>query len=53
MYHLGYYEHYLELKRKYPEFSKAYSRDDWTLKEYGALYVFDLIELHKPRRVLE
>jgi len=52
VYQLGYYGHYLELKRKYPQFKFDYPRD-WSLKEYGTLFVYDLILSGKAKRVLE
>ena len=52
MYHLGYYEHYLELRKKYPQFKFNYPRD-WSLKEYGTLFIYDLINLCNAKRVLE
>lgn len=52
MYQLGYYEHYLTLKRKYPFLERPYPRD-WCLKDYGALFAYDTITTRKARRVLE
>jgi len=52
MYHLGYYEHYLGLKKKYPQFKFDYPRD-WSLKEYGTLFIYDLIQSQRAKRVLE
>lgn len=49
---LGYYSHYLELKRKYPGLSFDYPRD-WSLKEYGTLFVYDQITANGAKRVLE
>ncbi len=52
MYRLGYYGDYLNLKRKYPQFKFDYPRD-WSLKEYGTLFIYDLIKKNNARRVLE
>lgn len=52
MYQLGYYTHYLELKRKFPQFQFSYPRD-WSLKEYGTLFIYDLIRSTGAKRVLE
>lgn len=52
MYHLGYYEHYLRLRQQYPNFHFDYPRD-WTLKEYGTLWIFDTIKSNRAKKVLE
>jgi len=52
MYHIGYCEHYLDLRRRYPHFKFEYPRD-WSLKEYGTLFIYDLIVSRKAKRVLE
>jgi SAM-dependent methyltransferase len=52
MNHLGYYEHYLALRRKKLPLDLPKDRS-WTLKEYGALFVLDTILSHGAKRVLE
>jgi SAM-dependent methyltransferase len=52
MYHLGYYEHYLKLRQQYPNFHFDYPRD-WSLKEYGTLWIFDTIKSNRAKKVLE
>jgi SAM-dependent methyltransferase len=52
MYHLGYYEHYLDLVRKKLPIQIPDERR-WTLKEYRSLFVLDTLITQGARRVLE
>lgn len=52
MYQIGYCEHFVSLKRQYPQFQFQYPRD-WSLKDYGTLFIYDLIKKREKKRVLE
>lgn len=52
MYKLGTADEYIALKRKYPKLYEKHGYE-WSLKEFGFLFVFDKIREHNAKTVLE